>query len=138
MYRFTNHINMAFEILRDDELEELLRKVFRKNPVIRSQASLSRALAQELDGRLQKVSGKRLRRFTMDRELARLEIIYRRSPASTSDCNCPVCAATMEDVKNSTLEGGTAIIAQNCPSCAFKVGINPQEPARYVFHARKG
>ncbi len=128
---------MGYEILRDEELESLLRKVFRENPVLRSQAALSRALASELDGRGARASGSRLRRIAMEKGLARLEIIYRHTQRETGG-DCPVCSAPMEEMVNSTLEGGEAVIGHRCRGCEFKVVLERREPGRYVFHARKG
>lgn len=129
---------MAYEILRDEDLEEMLRKVFRNNPVLRSQAALSRALAAELDGRGLRVSGNRLRRLALESGLAKLEIIYRQSCRRLEGDTCPVCASSLQDIENSTLDGGTAVIARVCMNCDFKRGVQDREPGRYVFHARKG
>ncbi len=128
---------MGYERLRDEELESLLRKVFRDNPLLRSQAALSRALASELDGRNARASGSRLRRMAMEKGLARLEIIYRQTERRM-DGDCPVCSAPMEEMVNSTLEGGEAVIGRRCRGCEFRVGLERREPGRYVFHARKG
>ncbi len=129
---------MAYEILRDEDLEDMLRRVFRNNPVLRSQAALSRALAAELDGRSAKVSGNRLRRLALERGLAKLEIIYRQSCRGLEGDACPVCTSSLQDIENSTLDGGTAVIARVCTNCVFKRGVQDREPGRYVFHARKG
>lgn len=129
---------MAYEILRDEDLEEMLRKVFRNNPVLRSQAALSRALAAELDGRCTKISGNRLRRLAMESGLAKLEIIYRQSCRKLEGDRCPVCASSLKEIENSTLDGGTAVIARSCDNCEFKRGVQDTEPGRYIFHARKG
>lgn len=129
---------MGYEILGDEELEGLLRKVFRDNPLLRSQAALSRALSAELDGRDARVSGNRLRRMALESGLAKLEIIYRRSDRGMEQGCCPVCAAGLEELENSTLEGGSVVIARVCRNCEFKSGVRSQEPGRYVFHARKG
>ncbi len=115
-----------------------MRRVFRNNPVLRSQAALSRALAAELDGRGARVSGNRLRRLALERDLAKLEIIYRHSCRKLEGDSCPVCSSTLKEIDNSTLDGGTAVIARVCRDCDFKRGVQDREPGRYVFHARKG
>ena len=123
----------------DDELVvDAISVVLLKSKSIGSQRELTDLVDQELNRDTEvpyKVSESRVRKLTIDRGLASLEIDYRRSDCGLPD-NCPVCGRDLESITNSTLEGGTAVIMKKCAHCGYKASARESIPSKYTFNVR--
>ena len=123
----------------DDELVvDAISVVLLKSKSIGSQRELADLVDQELNRDTEvpyKVSESRVRKLTIDRGLASLEIDYRRSDSGLPD-NCPVCGRDLESITNSTLEGGTAVIMKKCAHCGYKASAKESIPSKYTINVR--
>ena len=123
----------------DDELVvDAISVVLLKSKSIESQREFTELVNQELNRNTEvpyKVSECRVRKLTIDRGLAALEIDYRRSPNGLPDL-CPVCGRDLESVTNSTLEGGTAVIMKKCAQCGYRASARESIPSKYTFNIK--
>ena len=129
---------MAYRIPSDDKLAEAIFVVMYRNPQVVSQKEMARLVLNELekDGEQYRVSGERIRRLVVNRDMAQLEIDYNESEGDLPD-ECPVCRNPMTSVKNSTLDGDVVEIMRKCTSCPYSVGSVMHLPGRYTFIRKK-
>ena len=129
---------MAYRIPSDDKLAEAIFVVMYRNPQVVSQKEMARLVLNELekDGEQYRVSGERIRRLVVNRDMAQLEIDYNESEGDLPD-ECPVCRNPMTSVKNSTLDGDVVEIMRKCTSCPYSVGSVMHTPRRYTFIRKK-
>ena len=123
----------------DDELVvDAISVVLLKSKSVGSQRELTDLVNQELNRSTDipfKVSENRVRKLTVDRGLASLEIDYRRSDSGLPE-TCPVCGRGLESISNSTLEGGTAVIMKKCGHCGYKASARESIPSKYTFNVK--
>jgi hypothetical protein len=123
----------------DDELVvDAISVVLLKSKSVGSQRELTDLVNQELNRSTDvpfKVSENRVRKLTVDRGLASLEIDYRRSDSGLPE-TCPVCGRGLESITNSTLEGGTAVIMKKCGHCGYKASARESIPSKYTFNVK--
>ena len=107
---------MQYHIPDDDLVADAIANVLLKSKSIQSQREMTDLVNEELNRHTDvpfKVSEYRVRKITIDRGLATLEIDYRLSSQGLPE-KCPVCGRGLESITNSTLEGGTAVIMKKC------------------------
>ncbi|MBO7409356.1 MAG: hypothetical protein J6T68_00290 [Candidatus Methanomethylophilaceae archaeon] len=123
----------------DDELVvDAISVVLLKSKSVESQRELTELVNLELNRNTDvpyKVSEYRVRKLTIDRGLAALEIDYRRSYSGLPE-TCPVCGRDLESITNSTLEGGTAVIMKKCDHCGYKASARESIPSKYTFNIK--
>ena len=129
---------MAYRIPSDDRLAEAIFVVMYRNQQVVSQKEMARLVLNELekDGEQYRVSGERIRRLVVNRDMAALEIDYNECEGDLPD-ECPVCRNPMTSVKNSTLDGDVVEIMRKCTSCPYTVGSVMHLPGRYTFIRKK-
>jgi len=126
---------MPYKIPDDDRLEEAILAVIGRDTQIRSQTMMTELVLSELknDGDEYRVSGNRIRRVAIERNILRIDIEYNQHDDRSSPDVCPVCGYPMAVVNNSTLGGGSAKIGRQCTKCPFTTGTKRRTPGRYTF-----
>ena len=128
----------AYHIPDDDLVADAIANVLLKCKSIQSQREMADLVNEELNRRTDipyKVSESRVRKISIERGLATLEIDYRLSSQGLPD-RCPVCGRGLESITNSTLEGGTAVIMKKCTQCGYKASARESIPSKYTFNVR--
>ena len=129
---------MPYRIPSDEKLAEAVFVVMYRNQQVVSQKEMAALVLRELekDGGEYRVSGERIRRLIVNKDMAQLAIDYNESDSELPDV-CPVCRNPLTSVKNSTLDGGTIEIMRKCTRCPFSVGSVNRTPGRYTFTRKK-
>ena len=129
---------MPYRIPSDEKLAEAVFVVMYRNQQVVSQKEMAALVLRELekDGGEYRVSGERIRRLIVNKDMAQLAIDYNESDSELPDV-CPVCRNPLTSVKNSTLDGGTIEIMRKCTRCPFSVGSVNRTPGRYTFIRKK-
>ena len=129
---------MPYRIPSDEKLAEAVFVVMYRNQQVVSQKEMATLVLKELerDGEEYRVSGERIRRLIVNKDMAQLAIDYNESDGELPDV-CPVCRNPLTSVKNSTLDGGTIEIMRKCTRCPFSVGSVNRTPGRYTFTRKK-
>ncbi|MCL2785783.1 MAG: hypothetical protein FWD81_00975 [Methanomassiliicoccaceae archaeon] len=126
---------MPYSIPNDDRLEEAIRAVIGRDTQIRSQSMMTDLVLKELrkESEDYRVSGERIRRVAIERNILRIDIDYNQHDDRTSPDVCPVCGYPMAAVNNTTLSGGAARIGRQCTKCPYQTGSKRRTPGRYTF-----
>ena len=129
---------MSYKIPSDDRLAEAIFVVMYRNQQVVSQRAMTELVHKELDKDEEdyRVSGERIRRTAVNRDLAQLVIDYSGSSGELPEI-CPVCRNSLTSVKNSTLDGKVVEIMRKCTRCPFSVGSVNRTPGRYTFVRKK-
>ena len=129
---------MSYRIPSDDRLAEAIFVVMYRNQQIVSQKEMATLVLKELekDGEEYRVSGERIRRLIVNKDMAQLVIDYNETEGDLPDI-CPVCRNKLTSVKNSTLDGKVVEIMRKCTSCPYSVGSVMHVPGRYTFVRKK-
>ena len=129
---------MSYRIPSDDRLAEAIFVVMYRNQQVVSQKEMAALVLKELekDGESYRVSGERIRRLAVNRDMAQLVINYNETDGDLPD-TCPVCRNTLTSVKNSTLDGDVVEIMRKCTRCPYSVGSVNRTPGRYTFVRKK-
>jgi hypothetical protein len=128
-------LTMPYKIPDDDRLEEAIRAVMERDIQIRSQTMMTELVLKELknDPNEYRVSGERIRRVAIERNILRIDIEYNQHDDRSSPDVCPVCGYPMAVVSNSKLGGGSAKIGRQCTRCPYTTGTKRRTPGRYTF-----
>jgi hypothetical protein len=126
---------MAYKIPDDDRLEEAVNIVMGRERQVRSQTAMTELVSSELKKEYEeyRVSGERIRRVAIERDLCRIEIEYNEHDDPASADVCPVCGHPMTIITNTTLDGREADIGRNCTRCPYHTGTKKRTPGRYTF-----
>ncbi len=129
---------MAYRIPSDDKLAEAVFVVMYRNQQVVSQKEMAALVLKELekDGEQYRVSGERIRRLIVNRDMAQLSIDYNEAEGDLPEV-CPVCRNKLTSIKNSTLDGNVVEISRKCTACPFSVGSTNHVPGRYTFIRKK-
>ena len=129
---------MSYRIPSDDRLAEAIFVVMYRNQQVVSQKTMAELVLKELekDGETYRVSGERIRRLAVNRNMATLIIDYAERDGEIPEV-CPVCRNELTSVKNSTLDGGVVEVMRKCTSCPYSVGSVNHIPGRYTFVRKK-
>ena len=129
---------MSYRIPSDDRLAEAIFVVMYRNQQVVSQKAMADLVLKELekDGEEYRVSGERIRRLAVNRNLATLVIDYAEKDGGIPEV-CPVCRNELTSIKNSTLDGGVVEVMRKCTSCPYSVGSVNHTPGRYTFVRKK-
>lgn len=129
---------MAYRIPDDDLLVDAIVSVLLRNRTVVSQREICQLVTEQLNRNAEvpyRVSGNRIRRLSLERGLVSLDIEYRESESEMPE-TCPVCGRKLEPVMNSTLEGGSAVIAMRCRSCGYSASARSSIPSKYTFNMK--
>lgn len=129
---------MTYRIPDDDRLAEAIFVVFYRNQQIVSQRELVSLVMKELnkDGSNYRVSGERIRRMIVNRQMGQIVIDYNESEGEIPH-SCPVCGNKMMSIMNSTLDGNVIEVTRKCTACPYSVGTTKRMPGRYTFLRKK-
>ncbi|MCL1984006.1 MAG: hypothetical protein FWG58_01245 [Methanomassiliicoccaceae archaeon] len=119
----------------DDRLEDAIRAVMKRNRQILSQNAMRELVLTELrkEDENYRVSGERIRKVAVDRDILRIEIEYNVYDEISAPEICPVCGFPMDVINNSTLDGRDTDIGRKCTKCTYQIGLRKKTPGRYTF-----
>ena len=131
---------MSHKLPDEETVASAIRSVMNRNPHIETQTEFLRLVRKELqkvDGEY-RVSGERIRKIGLDRDLIKISIEYRGSDVSDLPHTCPVCRNAMSPVMTRSLEGEYVEIKRKCTVCPYSIGKNVLVPGKYFFSRSKG
>jgi hypothetical protein len=126
---------MSYRIPKDYEVAKAIENCLSRAPRIRSLTVLNDLVTTELmcvDESF-RVSGERIRRVGIERDLFDLEIKYAHTDKSREYTKCPVCGRKLESVRNKTLDGGIIELSKDCRVCGYSARSDATRPARYII-----
>lgn len=123
---------MASRPADDAAIVEAARRVLREVKTIVSQREMRRQVVRALA--TQAAGEERVRRVLATQPFVRLELRARRGPREKILTRCPVCATSLDRVKNQTLFGGEVTLVLRCPVCGYWTGKEKRIPTLYIFH----
>jgi DNA-directed RNA polymerase subunit RPC12/RpoP len=128
---------MAYKVPRADVLAEAIRCVLNEQNTVISQNLLAELVNACLkrDDPDYTASEERIRRVTLIRKLARVQIVTREADERSRHARCPVCGAKTKRIQNETVFGGTVTLGYKCRSCGYWTGLRRRVPTRYIFHS---
>ncbi|MBW3582792.1 MAG: hypothetical protein KY455_06800 [Euryarchaeota archaeon] len=129
---------MTYRIPPKGVLERAVLTVMRRRGSVGSLGRLTELVAHEV-GRKDpqaRIGPERLRRLVVRMDHVRTTIHTRRGESGTLRKACPVCGASLETVRNRTLDGGAVDLQAKCTECDYWTGRERRVPVRYVFHLR--
>lgn len=129
---------MSYRIPDDDTLADAIYMVLHRHSPVRSQGLLATLVSQELRRKdpMYRVSGERVRRMAIARDLAELEISYNEGRSEEAPPECPVCRNELRAVSNRTLRGEDTVIGHRCRRCGYSMGLSRRIPGMYVFQRK--
>lgn len=129
---------MSYRIPDDDTLADAIYMVLHRHSPVRSQGLLASLVSQELGRKdpLYRVSGERVRRLAISRELAELEISYNEGRSDGTPRACPVCRGELRSVSNRTLQEQDTVIGHRCRRCGYSMGLSRRIPGMYIFQRK--
>ena len=129
---------MPYSIPDDDRLAEAIFIVMYRNQQVRSQRTMRDLVVAELnrDGGDYRVSGERIRRVGINRNILQIRIDYNNSDSDVPG-TCPVCNNSMTSVRNRTLYGDVIEVNRRCTVCPYSIGTSMRVPGLYTFIRRK-
>jgi len=129
---------MRYNIPSDEQVENALRRVFKKCRIVQSQKKLHQLITKELNTKKKKfgVSQYRIRKIALNIDDIKIEIHSREGDPKKLLSNCPVCGDILDRVKNLTIWGGEVTIEFRCKKCGYWTGKKKRIPTRYIFHLK--
>lgn len=129
---------MSYSIPSDDQVADAVFAVMYRNAQVVSQGEMVRLVNSELNkrGGDYRVSGERIRRIALNRDMLQISIDYNMNDGDLPDV-CPVCRNGMSSTLNMTLDGNTIEVSRKCTVCPFTVGTRNRIPGRYTFTRKK-
>ncbi len=125
---------VGYRVPSDERVVEAIRETLVRHPFVESQSalgSLVRSVLQEEDDAF-RVSDARVRRLAVEEGLARVRVRTGTTGEAPREA-CPVCGASLDAVRNRTLEGGQTVVGVECPRCPYSAGARHEVPLRYEF-----
>lgn len=128
-----------YKIATEDMAVVAIRNVFAKHRTVPSQRMLKVLVDRELEvgGEPYRIAEVRLRKLTLEKGIASVEIDYRESDRKRAFSLCPVCGGKLSRSRNMTVFGGTVTLGYRCPSCRYNTGTKRRVPVRYIFVRRE-
>ncbi len=129
---------MTYSIPGDGKVAEAVFSVMYRHPQVRSQREMTELVVSELNknGGNYRISGTRIRRIALKKNLLELSISYNSSEGNPPS-ECPVCGTELKSVLNRTLDGGEIEVYRKCTKCPYTVGTVNRMPGRYTFGRKK-
>jgi len=129
---------MVYHIPSDEDILDAAEKVFQKYHTVNSQHAQKKFVEKELQSKKKHfhVSGPRLRTLVLNSGLVQVEIRSREGDPDKILHKCPVCAGSLQRVKNQTIYGGEVTIEFRCDACGYWTGKKKKIPTLYVFHLK--
>jgi len=125
---------VGYRVAGDEVIVEAIEEALQRQPIVDSQAELGRRVRRVLheDDPDLRASDARIRRLALDEELASVRVRTGTTEEPARE-TCPVCGEGLEQVENTTLEGGRTVVGTECPSCPYGTGSRHEVPLRYEF-----
>jgi DNA topoisomerase IB len=130
---------MSYHIATNDQIESIIKKIFKNFRTVNSQNNLKKLVEKELSKKKKKygITGNRLRNIALNSNFIKLEIHTREGDPKKLMFKCPVCKSDLQKIKNLTIWGGEVTIELLCKKCGYRTGKKKRIPTRYVFHLKK-
>jgi len=131
---------MSYSIPSDEEIEDSLRYVMRRNRGVNSLQKLRRLVLKQLHNHDSDytVSSKRLRKIAVTAPFIKTKIETtegeKKKPLKG---RCPVCENRLEKTKNETIFGGSVTLGYKCEKCPYWTTLKRRIPTRYYFEYEK-
>ncbi|MBN1540167.1 MAG: hypothetical protein JW939_08495 [Candidatus Thermoplasmatota archaeon] len=132
--------DVKYTIPREEVVIEAVMDILNEAMTIRSQTlfhRLVKAKMREMGLRRFRLSPRRLRMITAKLDNVDLLIYCREGERRSRRSMCPVCGASMIDIRNSTLYGWEVSTGKACKTCSYWTGARERIPTRYVFTLEK-
>jgi len=128
---------MAYKVPKAEVLAEAIRIVLREQNTVISQNHLTELVNACLkrDDPDYTASEERVRRLTLTRKLAKVQIVTREAEERSRQGRCPVCGSKTRRIQNETVYGGTVTLGYKCRSCGYWTGLMRRIPTRYIFYS---
>ncbi len=130
---------MAYKVPKADVLAEAIRNVLREQNTVISQNLLTELVNACLkrDEPDYTASEERIRRLTLARKLAKVQIVTREAEERSRHGRCPVCGSKTKRIQNETVYGGTVTLGYKCRACGYWTGLKRRVPTRYIFYGEE-
>ncbi len=131
---------MPYSIPSDEEIEDSLRYVMRRNRGVNSLQKLRKLVLKELRNNDPEytVSSERLRKIAVTASFINTEIAARKGEKKKQlKGKCPVCGNKLEKTKNETIFGGSVTLGYKCEECPYWTTLKRRIPIRYDFEYKK-
>ena len=131
---------MPYSIPSDEEIEDSLRYVMRRNRGINSLQKLRKLVLKELRNQDPEytVSSERLRKIAVTASFIKTEIAARKGEKKKQlKGKCPVCGNKLEKTRNETIFGGSVTLGYKCEECPYWTTLKRRIPIRYDFEYKK-
>lgn len=132
------HYCMTYHIPSDDDILDVVDKVFQKYHTVTSQHKLKKLVEKELQIKKKhyRVSEPRLRSLLLNSGKIQVEIRTREGDPDKILHKCPVCGGGLQRVKNQTIYGGEVTLELRCDICGYWTGKKKKIPTLYIFHLK--
>jgi len=127
---------MSYSIPSDEEVQDALRYVMRRNKGINSLNKLRNLVLSELKNKDPNytVGFERMRKLAVTAPFIKTDIYARKSDKKDSlKGKCPVCENKLEKRKNETIFGGSVTLGYKCKKCPYWTTLERRIPTRYSF-----
>jgi len=131
---------MSYSIPNDEEVQDALRYVMRRNKGINSLNKLRDLVLKELQNKNPDytVGFERIRKLAVTAPFIKTNIYARKSEKKGSlKGKCPVCSNKLEKTKNETIFGGSVTLGYKCQKCPYWTTLKRRIPTRYSFEYNK-
>jgi len=128
--------SMSYRIPPADTLAEAISEALKGRPMVVSQQKLTKIVLKKLKDKDPEYTAteERIRKLSIDRDLAKIEIHAREADDRSRYGRCPVCSSKMKRIQNETIFGGTVTLGYKCTKCPYWTGLKRRIPIRYVFY----
>jgi len=127
---------MSYSIPSDEEVQDALRYVMRRNKGINSLNKLRKLVLSELQNKNPNytVGFERTRKLAVTAPFIKTDIYARKSDKKGSlRGKCPVCGNQLEKRRNETIFGGSVTLGYKCKECPYWTTLERRIPTRYSF-----
>lgn len=127
---------MSYRIPPSDTLADAITEAMKGRAMVVSQQKLTEMVLKKLKSLDPEyaASEERVRRLSIERNLAKIEIHAREAEERSRAGRCPVCSSKMSRIQNQTIFGGTVTLGYKCRRCPYWTGLRRRIPVRYVFY----
>ncbi|MGD1059965.1 MAG: hypothetical protein ABR879_00705 [Methanomassiliicoccales archaeon] len=128
---------MAYKVPKADVLAEAIRNVLQEQNTVISQNLFTQLVnaCLKCDDPDFTASEERIRRVTLARKLAKVQIVTREAEERSRQGRCPVCGSKTKRIQNETVFGGTVTLGYKCRACGYWTGLRRRIPTRYIFYS---
>jgi len=127
---------MSYRIPPAEVLAEAIKEALKSRAMVVSQHRLTGLVVKKLKeiDPSYTATEERIRKLSIDLNLAKIEIHAREAEERSRAGRCPVCGSKMKRIQNQTIFGGTVTLGHKCTKCPYWTGLRKRIPVRYVFY----